>query len=250
MRTAPTLGDAILDLCTNQHRYIRGAVAYLIVQEDVALWGYALHGPLPDGAFHMCDGAVGIACAMLKEIVGRQPEQVLLARRPPKDDGPFRRIHEAPVRFHAEQHAVVIRRAWLSLPQPTADPALRRLLQQQVRAYWAREQPEIAERVRRLLAGRVLSHQASAAAVAQDLEMTQRTLNRRLEAHGTTFRDLLGDVRYDAACQLLATTRMPLTDIAMALGYATPSAFSRAFSGWSGISPSAWRAAQGPRTAT
>jgi len=42
MQTAPTLKDAILDLCTNQRRYVRGAVTYLVIQNEVAFWGYAV----------------------------------------------------------------------------------------------------------------------------------------------------------------------------------------------------------------
>ena len=42
MRNAPTLGRALLDLCENQHRYVRGGVPYLIVREGFAWAGYAI----------------------------------------------------------------------------------------------------------------------------------------------------------------------------------------------------------------
>ena len=45
MQNAPTLKDAILDLCKNQNRYVRGAVSYLLIQDETALWGYAVHHP-------------------------------------------------------------------------------------------------------------------------------------------------------------------------------------------------------------
>ena len=244
MKTAPTLGEAILDLCTNQHRYIRGAVTYLIVQRDTAFWGYAIHQPVLEGASFMCEGAMGIGCAMVREIAGLQPEKVLLARRTPTNGGPFRRALGGPVRFDAEQYAVVLRREWLSKPQRSSDPKLRQILQEQVRAYWAREQPDFSERVSRILMGRLLSRTASAEAVARDLHVTLRTMNRRLEEEGTTFRDLVRQAKYDASRQLMASTSLSLIDIALALGYATPSAFTRAFNAWSGVAPSAWRAAQ------
>jgi AraC-like DNA-binding protein len=62
-------------------------------------------------------------------------------------------------------------------------------------------------------------------------------LNRRLKAEGTTFQKLLDEVRFEAACQLLDTGRIPITEIAVSLGYAETSAFSRAFRRWSGTTP-------------
>jgi AraC-like DNA-binding protein len=67
--------------------------------------------------------------------------------------------------------------------------------------------------------------------------MHHRTLNRRLKAEGTTFQQLLDEVRFEAACQLLDTARIPITEIAVSLGYAETSAFSRAFRRWSGATP-------------
>jgi AraC-like DNA-binding protein len=67
--------------------------------------------------------------------------------------------------------------------------------------------------------------------------MHHRTLNRRLKAEGTTFQQLLDEVRFEAACQLLDTGHIPITEIAVSLGYAETSAFSRAFRRWSGATP-------------
>ena len=44
--------------------------------------------------------------------------------------------------------------------------------------------------------------------------MHRRTLNRRLEAQGTTFQKVLDEVRLEAARQLLDVTKLPLTEIA------------------------------------
>jgi AraC-like DNA-binding protein len=72
--------------------------------------------------------------------------------------------------------------------------------------------------------------------------MHPRMLNRRLEAEGTTFRQLLNQARFEVARQLLAGTKVQVTDLALALGYADTSSFSRAFQRWSGVAPSDWRA--------
>ncbi len=60
-----------------------------------------------------------------------------------------------------------------------------------------------------------------------------------------TFQQVLDETRFGAACQLLDTTRVPLTEIAASLGYAESSVFSRAFRRWSGTSPSSRRSRTG-----
>ena len=78
----------------------------------------------------------------------------------------------------------------------------------------------------------------------------RRTLNRRLKALGTTFRDVLEDVRFEAACELLGSTQLPLDDIAAALGYAGVSPFSRAFRRRAGSPPGHWRREETARRPT
>ncbi|MGO9943533.1 MAG: helix-turn-helix transcriptional regulator, partial [Rhodoblastus sp.] len=67
-------------------------------------------------------------------------------------------------------------------------------------------------------------------------------LNRRLSAEGRTFRQLANEARFVVAQQLLAGTRMPVTSVALALGYADASAFTHAFQRTVGLAPSEWRA--------
>ena len=82
---------------------------------------------------------------------------------------------------------------------------------------------------------------ASAEELADMLAMHRRTLDRRLRDAGTSFRAELDHVRFAVAQQMLSTTASPLEDIAPALGYAEPSPFVRAFTRWTGMSPTRWR---------
>ena len=77
--------------------------------------------------------------------------------------------------------------------------------------------------------------------IAALFSMHSRTLNRRLKAYDTSFKDLADKARYEIAQQLLENSELEITQIAAALDYADSSAFTRAFRRWSGITPSAWR---------
>jgi AraC-like DNA-binding protein len=77
--------------------------------------------------------------------------------------------------------------------------------------------------------------------VAQELEVSPRTLQRRLKENDLTHSQLVHQLRFSRACQLLSQHQMRIKQIARETGFATPSAFSRAFHSWTGQSPRAFR---------
>ena len=68
-----------------------------------------------------------------------------------------------------------------------------------------------------------------------------RTLNRRLQEAGTSFRELHRTVRHELACQLLRDTGSSIPAIATLLGYSGSNAFVRAFAQWEAVPPATWR---------
>ena len=72
---------------------------------------------------------------------------------------------------------------------------------------------------------------------AHPTEVTRRTLIRKLKAEGTSFQELLDDVRRELAAWYLLETSLPVERIAEKLGYQDPSNFSRTFQRWFGTTP-------------
>ncbi|MBJ8344154.1 AraC family transcriptional regulator [Antrihabitans sp. YC2-6] len=77
--------------------------------------------------------------------------------------------------------------------------------------------------------------------VAAELNLSTRTLRRRLTDAGTSYRDLLDEVREMLAEEMLSTTPMSVSDIAVSLGYAEASTFIYAFKRWKGTTPAAYQ---------
>jgi AraC-like DNA-binding protein len=157
------------------------------------------------------------------------------------------RFFGAPVSFGRECNAVFFREQALDTPIRTADPMLRRILQEQVDLLEAEENGHFTERVRRLLRTALLMSGSSLADLTNLLGMNRRTLARHLKAEGTTFKKLSDEVHFDVARNLLANTVMSVTDVSVALNYSETSAFTRAFRGWAGVPPSEWRALRNQR---
>jgi AraC-like DNA-binding protein len=241
MQNAPTLKDAILDLCTNQKRYVRGAVAYLVVQNEIAFWGYAVHHPGMKAIEQISEGAIAVGFNVMRELVGAGADEILIAHRAPGNIAPYRQFFGSTPRFDAQQYAMAFPANLLAYPVRGANRELRQILQNSVASYWALEQPSVTQSVTRMLRARVVFPDTSLDGVASELSMHPRTLNRRLQAEGNSFRDLMNEARFEVARQLLAGTRMDITEIALSLGYADPSSFTHAFQRWSGAAPSEWR---------
>lgn len=77
--------------------------------------------------------------------------------------------------------------------------------------------------------------------MAELLETTVRTLRRRLANEGITYEGLVDEVRGTLAEELLRATTLTMEEISERLGYAEPSAFSRAFRRWKGVAPKVFR---------
>jgi len=104
-----------------------------------------------------------------------------------------------------------------------------------------RRDREMARAVRELVA-RDLAAATSLEDAARALKLSPRTLHRRLREEGTGFRAIKDELRRERATARLEKSRASIGDIAAELGYSEPSAFFRAFLGWTGQAPSAYRA--------
>lgn len=240
MRHAATVRDALRHAVVHHHLNSQGGVVFVREHAAVAEFGYAIYHGGSVGVRHVYDAVLATLVNFMRELCGPGwvPGEVLLAHAAPADASPYRRLFRSPVRFNSELNALRFPVDWLDRAVPGADPALLRSLEAQANAL---AQPDLIDKLRRSLRVMLLNRMASGDAVAEMLAMHRRTLNRRLQALGTTFRDVLDDVRFEAACELLGSTELALDDIAGALGYAGVSPFTRAFRRRTGVPPGQWR---------
>lgn len=239
------VGSALRSLVHYFRLHAQGASVALIESGSSALLSYSILRPGVDGSAQIQDGAVAIVFNALQSLCGSdwQPTEVRFIHRPPADIEPFRRYFGAPLRFNTGESGILFAKEWLSKPVRDADPELHRLLQKQVQALAAAHEDTFPAQVRRVLGTAILTGRSSEEEVAALFSMNERTLRRRLRSCGSTFREVADSVRFEIAQHMLTSTALKLAYIALALGYADHSAFSRAFKRWSGLTPSQWRQA-------
>ena len=135
------------------------------------------------------------------------------------------------------------------LRQKPGKGALRAVSKQSVDAHARLRGSRLSVEVRSLLSILIPYNECSVEIVAETLRMSRRTLQRRLEAHGTNFQQVLDSVRADFALRHVKNSELHLYPIASMPGYRTPSAFARAFRRWHGQSPRAMRQSSREETA-
>ena len=132
----------------------------------------------------------------------------------------------------------------LAAPVPNADPSLYPVLRQHAERLLSERSAAgagLAAEVRAALM-RALPHGAARLpAVAAQLGLSPRTLQRRLADAGASFQEVLDGARFELARDYLRRRELSLVDIAFLLGYQEQSAFTHAFREWSGLNPGAWR---------
>jgi AraC-like DNA-binding protein len=79
--------------------------------------------------------------------------------------------------------------------------------------------------------------------IAEEVHLPIAVLLREFYANNVSFKSLVEDVRRDLAISYMKQRQLPLSEIALLLGYSELSAFSRAFRRWTGRSPRAFRSA-------
>ncbi|MFI9503999.1 AraC family transcriptional regulator [Nocardia sp. NPDC052566] len=148
--------------------------------------------------------------------------------------------------FDALTNEVVFDKAYLDLPLPQANEWARGTCEQLCRDLLTRRRARtgIAGAVRDLLV-RNPGEIPDQIAVATALFMSPRTLSRRLNEEGTSFRALLDEVRQTLSEELLAHTDMTTEQVAARLGYAEAASFIRAFRRWKGCPPQEFRLRKG-----
>ncbi|GAP36142.1 AraC family transcriptional regulator [Piscinibacter sakaiensis] len=173
------------------------------------------------------------------------PIEVCFRHPSPASTAEHRHLLGPDVRFDQPENAVVYATSSLTAGMLSADPDLldsfeadarRRLGQLQARG-------AVSGRIQTLLGARLRGEVPSLASLAAELAMSERSVQRSLSEEHTSYRELVDEVRRDLALAHLARHGSTAADVAFLLGFSEPSAFTRAFRRWTGVSPTQFKAA-------
>ena len=243
VQSSPDVGTALRNLVQYLHLHDRGAVPSLQQAGRSAILAYGIYEQNVPGCEHIYAGSMAHADKIMQGLCGPgwRATEVQLPFRKPASVEPFRRVFRAPVRFDADVCALVFPARLLSQRVAGGDAAVHKSVEALVRALEHRSRGGTITQARRALRALLMAGRVSEHALAAAFAVHRRTLNRRLQSEGTSFRTLLDEARFEAARQLLRDSDARIDMIASSLGYSGASTFGRAFKRWSGSAPQVWR---------
>ncbi len=192
------------------------------------------------------EGLLSVAAKVLLSISGGKPifESVSFRHDHTGDTNAYVEHFKAPVRFDQDRTALTLLPGVEELPNPTANPEIVEILERYAADRTAVLQPndQFVEDVRSVIAKMLRSEGLfGKEQIARRLGVSSRTLLRRLTETGTTFQNLLEQVRREISIECLENPKFTIQDTAFMAGYGGQGAFSRAFVRWFGIPPAQYR---------
>jgi AraC-like DNA-binding protein len=241
---SPNVRAALDNLVRYYHIHDGQGVPILGVGPRLASIGYAIFENSIASAPQIIDAAIATKFNIMRRLCGSswRPIEIILPRPKPQTTEHFDSFFDAPVRFGAEYGVISFSTDCLEQSVPDANALIRGLLEDRIGELNAKLIGNFETQLRRLLRTLILARRCSFETVAQLFNLGLRALRRCLDQEKIKFREIVGEVRFELARDLLADTSLTMTQIATMLDYSDATAFTRAFRCWSGAPPMHWRA--------
>lgn len=248
-----TLRDAFITIARYLRVLVDGAEVTLTEDGALARVRYVIIDPDVGPHRHEVEATLGIVLRFLDAALGESfsPVGVAFAHPRPdelRDGSAHEAIFRSPVTFACPANELAFERRWLDHAMPRADAALAAILERHIVAMLATlpRRGDLIADMRARLADLLQRGEPPIQLVARALGVSTRTLQRRLRELGTSYAQVLDEVRKELALRYLGDLERSTADAAFLLGYAELSAFHRAFRRWTGMAPGEWRRTRAP----
>jgi AraC-like DNA-binding protein len=181
---------------------------------------------------------------MIKTMAGEkwEPEKISFSQtKPSSQTSTFSQTLHCPLEFGAQHNAIFINERTLSLEPSCDQEQLRQHINQHFQMLTQNYPNHLEAQVSHSIRALLPTGDCTLKNIAAMLDLHPRVMQKRLKANQQSFSGLLAETRNDIACNLIAHSHIPLTELALQLGYSELAVFSRNFKKRHGISPNQWR---------
>ena len=247
--SSATLGKAI-QFALRYYRVLGLTYELEMVEQDSRVELRAIES-MPLGALgrFIAEGLFASLYSIAHFLLGERLQgiEVGFAHTAPSYAARYEQVFGVPAAFERPYHYLSMPAAYLARPMALANPATVKMCEQQCEALLAGldVRDDLMTRLRRLLLARPGDFPDLPSAACA-LHTRGRSLRRHLAKMGSSYQQVLDEVRKNLALQYLTTTHLPLYEIAYLLGFNDPSNFRRAFRKWTGKPPSDYRTEESP----
>lgn len=144
--------------------------------------------------------------------------------------------------YGADANILVLSTEDVDAPFVSANPVLAQISDHYLQEYLKRlDQDDLIVQVKKIIADNMLGNTLPIETLAMKLNMSVRTLQRRLKELQSTYKQLIDETRFELAKSLLRDECRTLTDVAFSTGFSSQSSFTHAVKRWTGLPPTDYR---------
>jgi AraC-like DNA-binding protein len=200
---------------------------------------------------HMIDNVLASWTTFARWLANQDasPEKILFQRSAPSVEiqQEYQAFFKAELEFNADCDGIILSKDLLSISLRQPDNLLLKTLESHAKeqiAHLEQNSASFSEKVKAIIQNQLNMGSARKELVATELNMTERTLQRKLVSEKTSYQNLLNEVRFELASELLKSSEIGIQDIAYNLGFADGRSFHRSFKNWTGVTPGQFREKQ------
>ena len=242
---SPTVAASIQNVERYFHLHNEAATIKFSVEGRRGYLRYLLTGAPIDSIRQQNEFSMAIALRTFRILAGSdwRPREVQFAHKAPARISEHLRVFGRSTLFGCATNAMVVEHDLVGRAVTSADRRLYRILKGHAERMLEKMPPshDVLAVAHRAVTECMHDGDPTLTRVAKKMDMSPRTLARRLKEHDVVFKKLLDDTRRRFALDYLRDRRHSLTEIAFLLGYSETSVFTRAFKRWTGSTPSGYR---------
>lgn len=157
----------------------------------------------------------------------------------PTHAGSYQDLFRCPVRFGCKRNRLIVDTAWVAKPLATHDASVERSVRELIErsVLSRREKADLGATIERAIREH-LTDLPPLAGIAAGLNMSERTLRRKLDESGFSYLRLVESVRKSRALEMLSRPNCTVADVAAGVGFTDVRNFRKAFKRWTGLAPS------------
>ncbi|RGP37603.1 AraC family transcriptional regulator [Pseudotabrizicola alkalilacus] len=247
---SPTIQSGLARIANDTSILQEGTHSSLFEVGGDLVWTYRLSDSTIWPRRQDAEFSLATVCQLIRQSFSPnwQPLEVHLEHGEHSDPHLLQKLFRAPVLFHQSANRLILSRDEAIRRHRTEDSGMIGILERHIADLSQQHQPQatVVDRVRRVISVTLGQRPVTLTSVAANLRMSARSLQRYLAEEGTSIRALVQEHRADLARTLLEKTDMPLSQVALTLGYADGTVFWRAYRSWTGQEPSACRRPSAP----
>ncbi|GEO84732.1 MULTISPECIES: AraC family transcriptional regulator [Alphaproteobacteria] len=213
----------------------------LTQEDDVLVWSYRISDRSIWPRRQDAEYSVAATCQLARTCfkTNLNPLEVHFEHDRPENIEPLRRLFRAPLYFSQPSNRLVYAVEDADRVYRSEDTQLTMILEHHLEdlIHEVKAKEVFSDKVRFLIQLYMGRRPVTTHFLAEELGISVRTLQRRLEEEGLSIRDLMRAHREEVAVNLLERPGARMSNIAQALGYADSAVFSRAFKEWTGLAP-------------